>query len=48
MKRLEAYHTMTAPISSYYLKQGILHKIDASKLAEQVWAQIVSGLQQSE
>lgn len=48
MKRLEAYHTMTAPISSYYLKQGILHNIDASKPAEEVWTQIVSALQQSE
>lgn len=39
-KRLDAYHKQTTPLSEYYLKRSILHKIDASLNEEKVWQQI--------
>jgi len=43
-KRLEAYHDMTAPISTYYLSRGMLYRIDASKPTGEVWAQIIDAI----
>lgn len=41
-KRLDAYHKQTTPLSEYYLKRDILHKIDGSLNEEKVWQQIRS------
>lgn len=39
-KRLDSYHKQTTPLSEYYTKRKILHKIDASLNEEKVWQQI--------
>jgi adenylate kinase len=40
--RLNTYHQQTKPIIEYYAKKGLLHRIDASAPADQVWAAIDS------
>lgn len=39
-KRLDAYHKQTTPLSEYYSKRKILHKVDASLNEDKVWQQI--------
>lgn len=36
-KRLDSYHKNTTPVLSYYSKQGILRKLDASQKANTVY-----------
>jgi adenylate kinase len=40
MNRLSIFHEITKPVVEYYRKKGTLHKIDASKTPDQVFAQI--------
>jgi len=39
-KRLEIYHLQTEPLFAVYEKLGILHRVDGSKLIEEVYEQI--------
>lgn len=41
-KRLEAYHTQTRPLASYYALRGIHYKVDASQSASRVFENIDS------
>lgn len=41
-KRLEAYHKQTKPLADYYALRGLHFKIDASKKAKDVFANIDS------
>lgn len=41
-KRLEAYHTQTKPLAEYYALKGLHYKIDASRGAKDVFANIDS------
>jgi adenylate kinase len=40
LNRLSTYHEITKPVVEYYRGKGMLHKIDASKTPNQVFAQI--------
>ncbi|XP_063220129.1 adenylate kinase [Bacillus rossius redtenbacheri] len=39
-KRLEAYHTQTRPLVTYYSARGVLYKVDAAKSAAEVFRNI--------
>lgn len=39
-KRLEAYHSQTRPLASYYALRGIHYKIDASQSTSRVFENI--------
>lgn len=39
-KRLEAYHTQTRPLASYYALRGIHYKIDAAQSTSRVFENI--------
>jgi adenylate kinase len=41
-KRLEAYHTQTRPLASYYALRGLHYKVDASQSASRVFENIDS------
>lgn len=41
-KRLEAYHTQTSPLVSYYALRGLHYKVDASQSASRVFENIDS------
>jgi len=41
-KRLEAYHTQTRPLASYYALRGIHYKVDASQTSSRVFENIDS------
>ncbi|GAB6071848.1 adenylate kinase [Venenivibrio stagnispumantis] len=43
-KRLEVYHSQTAPLIDYYSKKNILYKIDATLPPEEVYKKIKSVL----
>ncbi len=43
MKRLDTYHTQTAPLLEFYDKLGLLIKIDAFKSPSEVWSQVKSA-----
>ena len=36
-KRMNAYHSQTAPILEYYQKKNILHSVDAMQHVDDVW-----------
>lgn len=42
IKRLDAYHTQTSPLVSYYAKKGLHYKIDAAKSSAAVFEKIDS------
>ncbi len=44
-ERLRVFHENTAPVCEYYGKKGILVKVDGSSEPDQVYGQIVVGLQ---
>ncbi|CAF4863340.1 adenylate kinase [Pieris napi] len=39
-KRLATYHQQTVPLVDYYMRQGLHHRVDASKSAEDVFSKI--------
>lgn len=41
-RRLAAFHSQTEPVIDYYQRTGILSPIDATRDAQQVWAQLES------
>jgi len=43
-KRLEVYHSQTAPLIDYYSQKGKLIKIDASKNPEEVYKNLVEAI----
>ncbi|XP_055538684.1 adenylate kinase [Wyeomyia smithii] len=47
VKRLEAYHKQTQPLANYYALRGLHFKVDASKSASEVFANIDSIFTQS-
>lgn len=42
IKRLEAYHTQTKPLVSYYALKGLHHRVDAARTSAAVFANIDS------
>lgn len=40
VKRLEAYHTQTKPLVTYYAAQGLHHRVDAARSSSEVFAKI--------
>lgn len=42
IKRLEAYHTQTKPLVSYYALKGLHHRVDAARTSAAVFAHIDS------
>ena len=47
-KRLEEYHSKTAPIIDYYAKRGLVKTIQADAPIEQVWKDITAALGEAE
>ncbi len=47
-KRMEAYHKQTAPVVSYYKKQGILTTIDAAMKPNEVYLQMRNVIKKPE
>lgn len=43
-KRLEAYHTQTAPILDFYQKKGVLRSINAMQDMKKVWEELERSL----
>ncbi len=43
-KRLEAYHSQTEPLISYYKKQGVYIEIDGTQAIDKVYAAVKSSL----
>ncbi len=43
-ERLRVFHEQTAPLCDYYEKKGLLKRVDGSKSPEEVYDQIVAGL----
>jgi len=41
-KRLEVYHSQTAPLIEYYKKQNKLQLIDATKQPDEVYKELLS------
>jgi len=41
-KRLEAYHSQTAPLIAYYEKQGVYKEIDGTQQIDKVYADVVA------
>ncbi|KAI8906948.1 adenylate kinase-domain-containing protein [Gorgonomyces haynaldii] len=39
-KRLQSYHSQTAPVADYYKKKGIWRGVDASESPKKVWASL--------
>lgn len=44
-KRLEVYHSQTAPLIEYYSKQGVYFKIDGSREIDKVYSDVVAAIQ---
>jgi adenylate kinase len=44
-KRLESYHTQTAPLVNYYAKKGLHTAIDASLESSVVFSNVISALE---
>lgn len=42
IKRLEAYHTQTKPLTTYYGRKGLHYSVDAARSSEAVFANIDS------
>ncbi len=42
IKRLDAYHKQTIPVTGYYAKQGLYKAIDAAREPEEVHSNLVS------
>ena len=43
-KRLEAYHSQTAPLIAYYDKQGVYKEIDGTQHIDKVFADVVASV----
>jgi adenylate kinase len=44
-KRLEVYHKQTEPLEEYYLKKGLLRRVDGLGTVEDVFKRIKSHLE---
>ena len=44
LSRLTVYHDQTAPLSAYYEKKGLLHRIDGGKDRDAIYADILNVL----
>ena len=44
LSRLKVYHDQTAPLTDYYEKKGLLHRIDGAKDRDAIYADILEVL----